>query len=163
MATQGCVACHTPPRRSSVLVCVWHAHDGYPFAMQEHEFVSAVARSAEIGDQELAERAIRATLSALGRRLSGGQTANLASQLPAAFADTMPAQGPGERFNLDEFYRRVAEAEGDGCTAQQARQHARAVLAALKVALTGHQFDHLASQLPGEYADLLGTEPVQHH
>jgi uncharacterized protein (DUF2267 family) len=131
--------------------------------MQQHEFVSAVARSAEIGDQESAERAVRSTLGTLGRRLSGGQTANLASQLPAAFADTMPAQGPGERFDLDEFYRRVAQAEGKGCTPQQARRHARAVLAALKVGLTGHEYDHLASQLPDEYADLLGTEPVQHH
>ena len=44
-----------------------------------------------------------------------------------------------------------------------ARQHARVVLAALKVGLTGHEFDHMASQLPEEYADLPGTEPVQHH
>jgi uncharacterized protein (DUF2267 family) len=131
--------------------------------MQQHELVSAVAHSAEIPDQKSAERAVRATLGTLGRRLSGGQTANLASQLPAAFADTMPAQGPGERFDLAEFYRRVAEAEGDSCTPQQARRHARAVLAALKVGLTGHKYDHLAAQLPDEYADLLGTEPVQHH
>ncbi|HEX6403103.1 MAG TPA: DUF2267 domain-containing protein [Pseudonocardiaceae bacterium] len=131
--------------------------------MQQHELVSAVDHSAEIGDQGSAERAVRATLSTLGRRLSGGQTANLASQLPAAFADTMPAEGPGERFDLAEFYRRVAEAEGDRCPPQQARRHARAVLAALKVGLTGHEYDHVAAQLPDEYADLLGTEPVQHH
>lgn len=131
--------------------------------MQQHELVSAVAHSAEISDQGSAERAVRATLSTLGRRLSGGQTGNLASQLPAAFADTMPAEGPGERFDLAEFYRRVAEAEGDRCTPQQARRHARAVLATLKVGLTGHEFDHVAAQLPDEYADLLGTEPVQHH
>jgi len=88
---------------------------------------------------------------------------NLASQLPPALAEAMPAEGPGERFDLADFYQRVAEAEGDECTPAQARQHARAVLAALKVGLTGHQYDHMASQLPAEYADLLGTEPIQHH
>jgi hypothetical protein len=51
-------------------------------------------------------------------------------------------------------------AEGDG---QQARGHARAVAAALKTSLTGGEFEQLATQLPGEYDDLLGTGPVQHH
>jgi uncharacterized protein (DUF2267 family) len=45
----------------------------------------------------------------------------------------------------------------------QARQHARATMAAVKAGLTGHEFDHVATQLPPDYADLLGTEPVQHH
>jgi uncharacterized protein (DUF2267 family) len=130
--------------------------------MQEHEIVSAVAQSTGI-DHGHAERAVRATLTVLGSRLAGGQPANVAAQLPPALAEALPAEGPGERFDLAEFYRRVADAEGGGCRPQHARQHARAVLAALKVALTGHEYDHLASQLPDEYADLLGTEPVQHH
>ena len=130
--------------------------------MQQHEITSAVDQSAGISDHELAERAVFATLRVLGSRLAGGQTAHLASQLPPAFADAMPAQGPGERFDLAEFYQRVAQIEGHGCTPEQARQHARAVLAALKAGLTGHEYDHMASQLPAEYADLLGTEPVQH-
>jgi len=130
--------------------------------MKQHEIVSAVAQSTGISVHELAERAVRATLVVLGARLAGGQTAHLASQLPAAFADAMPSDGPGERFDLAEFYRRVAQAEGEGCTPEQARQHARAVLAALKVGLGGHEYDHMASQLPPEYADLLGTEPVHH-
>jgi uncharacterized protein (DUF2267 family) len=130
---------------------------------KQHEITSAVAQSAGISDHEQAERAVVATLRVLGLRLAGGQTANLASQLPPAFADAMPAQGPGERFDLAEFYRRVAEIEGHECTPQRARQHARAVLAALKVGLTDHEYDHMASQLPPEYADLLSTEPVQHH
>ncbi|MGH3788959.1 MAG: DUF2267 domain-containing protein [Pseudonocardiaceae bacterium] len=131
--------------------------------MQQHEIVSAVAQSAGIGDHKLAERAVRATLMVLGSRLAGGQTSNLASQLPPALAEVMPAEEPGERFDLAEFYREVAAAEGDRCPPERARQHARAVLAALKVALTGHEYDHMASQLPADYADLLGTEPVQHH
>ena len=131
--------------------------------MQEHELVSAVAASAGISNYDDAERAVRATVKVLGTRLAGGQTRSLASQLPAEPASLLPEEGPGERFDADEFCRRVAEAEGAGCTPQQARQHARATLAALKVALPGREYDHFAAQLPPDYADLLGTEPVQHH
>lgn len=134
---------------------------GYPHDMKEHEIVAAVAASAGIDDHELAERAVRATLTVLGSRLSGGQAANVASQLPAPLAEAMPSEAPGERFDLTEFYRRVADAERG--TPDQARRHARAVLAALKAGLTGHEYDHLTAQLPADYADLLGTEPVHHH
>jgi hypothetical protein len=27
----------------------------------------------------------------------------------------------------------------------------------------GREYDHLAAQLPDEYPDLVGTEPVRHH
>lgn len=131
--------------------------------MQQHEITSAVAQSAGISNLEDAERAVRSTLQVLGARLSGGQTKNLASQLPAELASVLPTEGAGERFGVGEFYRRVAEAEGGQCTDQQARQHARATFAALKVGLTGDEYGHMAAQLPADYADLLGTEPVQHH
>jgi uncharacterized protein (DUF2267 family) len=128
--------------------------------MQEHEFVAAVAGSAGIS-HDAAERAARSTVLVLGSRLSGGQTRNLAAQLPGDLGKTLPAEGEGERFDAEEFCRRVAEAEG--VTPQQARQHARATFAAMKAGLTGHEYDHVAAQLPPDYADLLGTEPVQHH
>jgi uncharacterized protein (DUF2267 family) len=131
--------------------------------MKYDELVSAVASSAGIPDQRAAARAVEATLGVLGTRLAGGQPSNVASQLPDALTRAMPAEGPGERFGLAEFYDRVAQAEGEGCTRDEARRHARAVLAALKVSLTGREYDHIAAQLPAEYADLLGTEPVQHH
>jgi uncharacterized protein (DUF2267 family) len=78
-------------------------------------------------------------------------------------AELLPRDAPGERFDVREFYQRVAERENLHTTVEQARQHARATLAALKVTVTGRQFAHLSAQLPRDYADLLGTEPVQHH
>jgi uncharacterized protein (DUF2267 family) len=128
--------------------------------MQEHEFVAAVAGSTGTSHDE-AERAVRSTVQVLGSRLSGGQTRNLAAQLPPEIASTLPSEGPGERFDAEEFCLRVAESEG--CSPQQARQHARATFAALKVGLTGNEYDHIAAQLPPDYADLLGIEPVHHH
>lgn len=131
--------------------------------MRQDEIIAAIRESAGIEDRRRAEQAVRSTLGVLGRRLSGGEPGDVASQLPAGLADVLPREGPGERFGVAEFYDRVARDEGGGCTPEEARRHARAVAAALKVQLTGGEFDQLAAQLPPDYADLLGTEPVQHH
>lgn len=128
--------------------------------MQEHEFVSAVQQSACIPDHEHAEQAVRATLMVLGQRLST-EAAGLAAQLPGELADAMPTDGSVERFDLAEFYRRVAEAEGRGCTPEQTRQHARAVTAALREAV-GAEYLHVLDQLPDDYGDLTHTENAQH-
>ena len=128
--------------------------------MQTHEIVRAVQESARIPDREHAEQAVRATLTVLGQRLST-EAADLAAQLPQPFADALPTDGTVERFDVEEFYRRVAEQEGRGCSAQQARQHARAVLAALREAV-GPEYRHVVDQLPDDYGDLTQTENVQH-
>ncbi len=130
--------------------------------MKEHEIISAVKESAGFDSPEHAKQAVLATLKVLGSRLAGGETSDLAAQLPPGIAEALPASGPGQRFGINEFYQRVAETEEWGCTAQQARQHARAVLAAIKASVTPGEFEHLIDQLPDEYADLLGIEPVQH-
>ncbi|WUI04059.1 DUF2267 domain-containing protein [Spirillospora sp. NBC_00431] len=117
--------------------------------------------SAHLDTSEDAERAVRATLQVLGERLAGGESADLASQLPPAVAQALPEQGSGEPFALEEFYRRVADREGTD-DVRQARRHARAVLAVIKSSVTPGQFDHLVAQLPASYGDLLGTRPVQH-
>ncbi len=129
--------------------------------MNADQFVSAVRESAEIDTREHAEQAVRATLRVLGQRMST-EAADLAAQLPARLAECLDTSAEVERFGLDEFYRRVAEEEGLGCSAQQARQHARAVTAALRAAV-GAEYLHMLSQLPKEYADLTHTENVQHH
>ena len=74
----------------------------------------------------------------------------------------IPSEGRGERFDLQEFYRRVADREGSGCTERDARRHARATMAAIKAAITPGEFEHLVAQLPDDYAELLVTEPGQH-
>jgi uncharacterized protein (DUF2267 family) len=130
--------------------------------MREQELVKAVRETARTDSAEGTEQAVRATLSVLGERLAGGEPGDLSSQLPPALAEAIPEQGRGERFGLQEFYRRVAEREGPGCTERDARRHARATVAALKAAVTPGEFEHLVSQLPDEYAELLGTGPVQH-
>ncbi len=130
--------------------------------MKENEIIAAVRETAGTQTHEHTEQAVRATLAVLGQRLAGGEPGDLASQLPPSLAEAIPTEGGGERFGLQAFYERVADGEGQGCSAQEARHHARATVAALRVAVSDGEFDELASQLPGEYAELLGTEPVQH-
>jgi uncharacterized protein (DUF2267 family) len=131
--------------------------------MQEHEFVSAVKESLDLPDNRSAERAVKATLTVLGQRLEGGEAKDLASQLPGSLADALPNEGGGERFDVDTFYQRIAEQEGEGVTVAQARQHARAIAKGLETALTDGEWQNFTSQLPNDFQDFLGTEPVQKH
>jgi uncharacterized protein (DUF2267 family) len=128
--------------------------------VKAHDLVSAVSKSAGLSEHAHAESAVRATLAVLGQRLST-EARDLAAQLPPELAGAVPTDGATERFGLEEFYRRVADREGSGCTPEQARQHARAVTAGLREAL-GEQYSHLLAQLPDDYADLMHTEPATH-
>ena len=131
--------------------------------MQEHEFVAAVRQSLELPDNESAERAVTATLTVLGQRLEGGESKDLAAQLAGRLADALPHEGGGERFDVDTFYQRIAEQEGHGVTVAQARQHARAIAKGLETALSDGEWQDFTSQLPTDYQDFLGTDPVQNH
>jgi uncharacterized protein (DUF2267 family) len=131
--------------------------------MQEHEFVSAVKESLDLPDNRSAERAVKATLTVLGQRLEGGEAKDLASQLPGSLADALPNEGGGERFDVDTFYQRIAEQEGEGVTVAQARQHARSIAKGLETALTDGEWQNFTSQLPKDFQDFLGTEPVEKH
>ncbi len=134
--------------------------------MQEQEFITAVRDSVGLPDNAAAGAAVRATLTVLGQRLSGGEGKDLASQLPGGLAEQIPDDAPGQRFDVRSFYARVAEAEraeGREVTESQARQHARAVAKGLETALTDGEWRNFTSQLPNDYDDLLGTEPVENH
>jgi uncharacterized protein (DUF2267 family) len=132
--------------------------------MKEHEIVAAVRKTAGLTDTDEAASATRATLSVLGQRLAGNEPHDLAAQLPVGIAEALPATGGGETFGVEEFYRRVADAEGQGCTQDSAREHARAVIAALKSGVAEGEFTDLVAQLPGDYRqDLLSTAPVDNH
>ncbi|MBD0322480.1 MAG: DUF2267 domain-containing protein [Aldersonia sp.] len=128
--------------------------------MNADQLVSAVRESAQIDTTEHAQQAVQATLTVLGQRLST-EAAHLAAQLPPQFGECLTQSEQVERFGLDEFYQRVGEQEGRGCSAQEARRHARAVTAALKAAV-GPEYLHVLDQLPDDYADLMHTENVQH-
>jgi uncharacterized protein (DUF2267 family) len=125
--------------------------------MQYGEFVNRVAERAGFGSTEEADRAATATLSVLGERLKGGEPKDAGAQLPPELADAIGFRGPGEIFDLTEFYRRVAEREGGGTLIVDAQWHAGAVMEVLLDAVSPGERDDILSQLPQEYALLLPT------
>ena len=131
--------------------------------MQEHEFVSAVKESLDLPDNDAARTAVRSTLVLLGQRLAGGETKDLASQLPGGLKEYLPDEGAGERFSVDTFYERIADQEGGGVTVAQARQHARSIAKGLETALSDGEWSNFVSQLPSDFADFLGTDSAQNH
>ena len=82
--------------------------------MKHDEFIGHVQHYARLPSRGDAERATRATLETLGERLAGGEPKDLASQLPPEIGlHLLRYAGMGERFSLDEFYKRVSEREGE--------------------------------------------------
>jgi uncharacterized protein (DUF2267 family) len=113
--------------------------------MDYEEFISIVKQWADLQDEE-AERAIRMVLQTLAERISTGEARDLVSQLPAELGPWLLTEHGGQRFDVDEFLRRVAEREEtDIATAER---HVRAVLAALSGALDSDEFADLEAQLP---------------
>jgi uncharacterized protein (DUF2267 family) len=119
------------------------------------EFIKRVQERGGFDTRDHAERATRATLAVLGQRLAGGEPSDLAAQLPEGLAELARYDGPAESFDTAEFYRRVAEREGAGCTAGQAREHAMAVMSTVVDQVSEGERQDLASQLPADYGELL--------
>ena len=122
--------------------------------MQFHDFLGQVQHRAQMPSIDEALRASRATLSTLGERLGSNEPQHLGAQLPRELAELIqtPATGSGERFNSDEFLRRVSEKEGIDLPV--ATYHARVVLEVLREAVTPGEIDDVRGQLPADYQRL---------
>jgi uncharacterized protein (DUF2267 family) len=101
--------------------------------MKDEALISAIRNNSDLEQDDEAEEAAYATLTVLGLCLAAGE--------------------PLEQFSLDEFYDRVGQIEGSG--RDDARRHARAVMAGVKATVNGFEWDNMVSQLPEDYADLL--------
>jgi uncharacterized protein (DUF2267 family) len=104
--------------------------------------------------KDKAEEVARATLQTLADRITGGEADDLAAQLPTPLKDVLiKPQQDAERFDVDEFIRRVSErAHVDPDTA---RKGAMATLATVREAVTPGEFDDVTAQLPKEYRELV--------
>jgi uncharacterized protein (DUF2267 family) len=101
-----------------------------------------------------AERAAHAVLRVLARRITLGEADDIAAFLPPEFRhDLTDTPEPAERFDVDEFARRVAELEG--VDERTALEHARAVFRALGQAVAPGELRDMAAQLPADYEPLL--------
>jgi uncharacterized protein (DUF2267 family) len=118
------------------------------------EFIQSVAtRPTASPDQ--AEAITRATLETLAERISGGQARDLAPRLPEELRGYLgkPAE-TAEPFGLAEFFERVRTRAG--VDLQAATGGTRAVLDALRDAVSAKEYGDLVSQLPEEFWQLTG-------
>ena len=122
--------------------------------MKGDEFIAEVRNLAELGNDEDAEKATRATLETLRERLAGDEPSDLAAQLPPEVAPFVEGEGGREAFSVEEFYGRVARKEGVG--QDEAVKHARAVATVLQTAVTGGELEDVRTQLGKGYEELFG-------
>jgi uncharacterized protein (DUF2267 family) len=117
-------------------------------------FISLVQRKAGLSRED-AERATRATLQTLGDRLARGEAQDLADELPDDLAPLVAtATADAQPFDVDEFFRRVAAAEGID-DLEAAERHARAVFDALGRVLSDREVADMIAQLPRDYRPLI--------
>jgi uncharacterized protein (DUF2267 family) len=122
-------------------------------------FIALVREQANLSHAE-AERATRATLETLGERISDGEARDIAEQLPAPLRPIVIDGRDPEPSEAGEFVRRVAEREG--VERPLAREHARAVFAALGQVVSRDEIDDMRAQLPSSFRDLVAAA-LRHH
>jgi uncharacterized protein (DUF2267 family) len=126
--------------------------------MTYDDFIKAVAKRAGVSPEQATTIAY-ATLETLADRISGGEAADLADQLPDRLADHVqksPVREYAEPFELDEFIRRVSARAG--IDAKMAETGARAVLTTVREAVPGYEFGDMIAQLPKDFWKVI--EPV---
>ncbi|MCW3014131.1 MAG: hypothetical protein JWO02_1223 [Solirubrobacterales bacterium] len=124
--------------------------------MDNDTFITVVMQQANMG-REKAERATRAVLQTLGERIAKGEAADLAAELPPELAPFIATTTDAERFDREEFVRRVARRlDSDHETAER---YAGAVFEALARAVSENEWEDLVAELPKDFAPLLARGP----
>jgi uncharacterized protein (DUF2267 family) len=117
--------------------------------VETREFFRTVAERSALSREEAADLT-RATLQALGERLSATEVHHLALQLPDELTDSFGTpKEAADNFGFDEFIRRVSE--HTGLTVRDTTEGVRAVLTTLHESLGDEQFNHVTAQLPSEF------------
>jgi uncharacterized protein (DUF2267 family) len=120
------------------------------------DFFNRVAMGAGL-DPSGARRAAEAVLETLAERLAGGDIDDLIGRLPVDLHGPLKrvrSEAPqARRMSLDDFLHRIAEREG--VSPGEAREHARAVLAALRETVPDEEVFDLSAQLPADFWPLL--------
>lgn len=135
------------------------ARQEYVEVMPTDEFILRVAERTGL-DIDAARRAIDAVLETLAERISGGEVEDLIAQLPPELHEPLlrgneKSNGAARKMTLDRFVECIADRER--VSEDQAREHAQAVLAVLREAITDKEYYDVRVQLPDDYRVLLPT------
>ncbi|HSD59201.1 MAG TPA: DUF2267 domain-containing protein [Methanotrichaceae archaeon] len=125
--------------------------------MKHDEFIGHVQNRAALPSRGDAERLTREVLESLGARIQKDEAQDLASQLPRELGRHLLASEELEKYDLDELFRRIAEAEGVDQT--KAIHRIRVVIEVLMEAASPGELKDVISQLPGEFSRIfVGTK-----
>jgi uncharacterized protein (DUF2267 family) len=113
-------------------------------------------------DRRGAQVATAAVLEALANRISSGEVDDIAARLPSELQEPLArgkakSRGAARPLSLEEFVREIADLEG--VADETARRHARAVFATVRKAIGTKEYRDVFSQVPDDYAVLLGPRP----
>lgn len=125
--------------------------------MQADEFVRRVQVQAKIATGDAALKVIEAALETLGERIRRDERRDLAAQLPDQLKAYLNKRQETTRFDLEEFYNRVAGRSELGLPA--AILQSQAVIDVLQQAVSPGQLQDIRRQLPAEYEELFTGEP----
>jgi uncharacterized protein (DUF2267 family) len=127
--------------------------------MDHDQFTDLVAERADV-PHERAGELIRATLTTLAERITGGEARHIAERLPVRLRTPLVgAAEEAEGFSFDEFIRRVADrADVDRDTADIGMA---AVLTTLRDAIGADEYHRMMSQLPLEFHGLMAGPRLQ--
>jgi uncharacterized protein (DUF2267 family) len=118
------------------------------------EFMTKVGGRADVS-LDAADALTAATLRTLAERISGGEAAQLAAQLPPELRPHLTGVAePAEPFDVEEFVRRVDERAGTG--ADRATAGIRAVFATVREDVTSEELEDIVAQLPKGFEESLG-------
>ncbi|MGW5672133.1 DUF2267 domain-containing protein [Micromonospora sp. NPDC003776] len=124
--------------------------------MRFPRFVEAVSRRAELPTEQAATIS-RAVLQTLADRITSGESADLAAQLPDELSGYLTAPIDGGGGGPVTFLRRVADRAGvDPAVAEVGTV---AVLATLREAVTVDEFQDLVAQLPKGFDAMVDPIP----
>lgn len=125
--------------------------------MRFPRFVEAVSRRSEL-PTDLAATLSRAVLQTLADRVTGGESGDLAAQLPDELSGylTAPAEEPATGGAVTFVYRVADRAAVDPAVAEAG---IRAVLATLRETVTVDEFHDLVAQLPKGFDAMVDPIP----
>lgn len=120
--------------------------------MKVDSFIGEVENRARLPSRGDAVRAVQATLETLAERIRAGEADDLAAQLPEEIGTYLRDVETTERFEVNEFFLRVAAKET--ADLPDATHHARAVIDVLQDAVTAGELEDVKGQLPDNYKPL---------
>lgn len=120
-------------------------------------FIESVGRRADVTPDQ-ARQLSEAGLATLAERINRGEARSVRGQLPQPLQATMDGTGGAERFDAQEFVRRVAGRAGVGEPA--AHRGAVAVVGALREVVDESTMAYVRAQLSEDYSSILSpTSP----